>query len=102
LIIDNIVVVDRLNNMCPPEIEALTRMVSTALRHGADINFVVHQLEKTGGSMENISKKLAVKLKTYIKDGTTVFGEDCPGCGSTNIIRQEGCFTCKSCGYAKC
>jgi len=32
-----------------PEEEVLTRMISTALRHGTDIEFIVHQLEKTKG-----------------------------------------------------
>ena len=60
--------------------EAVTRLVSTSLRHGADISFIVHQLEKTQGDMQTFSKVLARVLKKYINEGTKVFGisnEDC-------------------------
>lgn len=83
-------------------IDSLTRMVSTALRHGADISFVVHQLEKTRGEMQSFAKVLARTLKKYIKDGTAVAGEKCESCGGTNIVRENGCKTCKDCGHSAC
>jgi ribonucleoside-diphosphate reductase alpha chain len=82
--------------------DALCRMVSTSLRHGADISFVVHQLEKTKGDLVSLSKVLARTLKKYIKDGTKVHGEECPSCGSSQIERNDGCVICKSCGWSKC
>lgn len=82
--------------------DALTRMISTALRHGADISFVVHQLEKTKGEMTCFAKVLGRALKKYIKDGTKVHGESCPNCGSHNIVREDGCVTCKDCAWTKC
>lgn len=83
-------------------VEALTRMISTALRHGSDISFVVHQLEKTKGDLTSLSKVLARTLKKYIKDGSKVHGVECPSCKSHNLIRQEGCITCQDCGNSKC
>jgi ribonucleoside-diphosphate reductase alpha chain len=82
--------------------DSLCRMLSTALRHGADINFVVHQLEKTQGDLSSLSKVLARSLKKYIKDGSTVSGENCGQCEGGKLERQDGCVICKSCGWTKC
>jgi ribonucleoside-diphosphate reductase alpha chain len=81
--------------------DALTRQISGGLRHGQDISYVVHQLEKTDGPMICFSKVLARTLKKYIKDGTAVTGEECPECNG-KLIRQEGCCVCPSCGFSKC
>ena len=84
---------------------ALTRMISTALRHGADISFVVQQLEKVKGDMFVFSKAVARTLKKYIPDGTEVTGETCSNCSTKDknaLVRQEGCVTCKACGWSKC
>jgi len=82
--------------------DALCRMVSTALRHGTSIEFVVHQLEKTKGDLASLSKVLARTLKKYIKDGTKVTGEECPECKNSNIQRDDGCIVCRDCGWSKC
>jgi ribonucleoside-diphosphate reductase alpha chain len=41
-------------------------------------------------------------LKKYIPDGTTIEGKQCPNCGQETLIYQEGCLSCKSCGYSRC
>jgi len=85
--------------------DALTRMISTSLRHGVDISFVVHQLEKTKGDLTCFSKVLARTLKKYISDGTAVHGETLDGCETPNkckIVREEGCIKCVTCGISKC
>jgi ribonucleoside-diphosphate reductase alpha chain len=82
--------------------DVLTRLVSCALRHGADIQFVVQQLEKSKGDLSAFSKAISRVLKKYIKDGTKVHGVHCSQCGSENVIRQEGCQVCQSCGNSKC
>lgn len=84
------------------EQEAITRMTSTALRHGADINFVTTQLSKTKGEMHSFAKSVARTLKKYIIDGSKVHGEDCPNCKNDSLVRQEGCATCKNCGWSRC
>jgi len=83
------------------EQEALTRMISMALRHGAEIDFIVHQLEKTKGDLLGFSKAISRVLKKYIKEGNIVIGENCPECGG-NLTRSEGCLTCLGCGFSKC
>lgn len=80
---------------------AITRLASTSLRHGADIKFLVEQLQKTPGDLFSFTKGLARVLKKYIPDGakSTV---SCNDCGSTNVIFEEGCSSCKDCGSSKC
>jgi ribonucleoside-diphosphate reductase alpha chain len=29
-------------------------------------------------------------------------GEKCPSCSSPNMVREEGCLKCQTCGYSKC
>jgi ribonucleoside-diphosphate reductase alpha chain len=96
VILDNIV--SKLNE----DEEALTRMTSTALRHGADIEFVVHQLEKVEGDMMSFARSISRALKHYT-NGKLVTGEACPSCGHEPLRRQEGgCPTCPSCGWSQC
>jgi ribonucleoside-diphosphate reductase alpha chain len=81
------------------EQEALTRMISTALRHGADIEFIVSQLIKSQGTITSFAKAIARTLKTYIQDIKSMKCLDCKG---SNIVLSEGCFLCKDCGSSKC
>lgn len=80
---------------------ALTRMISTALRHGTSVEFICEQLNKTKGDMTSFSKALSRTLKRYILEGTTIKGK-CSDCGSENLIYREGCKTCLSCGSSAC
>ncbi|NJL70413.1 MAG: adenosylcobalamin-dependent ribonucleoside-diphosphate reductase [Candidatus Competibacteraceae bacterium] len=100
--LDNGQVVENISDHISDLEEAITRLVSTSLRHGADINFVVHQLEKTRGDMMSFSKALARALKKHIPEGTKVVGETCASCGSGDLMRKEGCVTCASCGSSRC
>ena len=80
---------------------ALTRMISTSLRHGANIKYVVEQLNKADGTIVSFSKAISRTLKKYIPDGekSTV---SCNDCGSSNVIFEEGCNKCLDCGSSKC
>ena len=80
---------------------AITRLASTSLRHGADIKFLVEQLNKTPGDLFSFTKGLARVLKKYIPEGakSTV---TCLECGSDQVVFEEGCSSCKSCGSSKC
>jgi ribonucleoside-diphosphate reductase alpha chain len=95
-------VIENISEMNTPEEEAVARLTSVSLRHGADISVIVHQLEKTRGDLSSFAKALSRTLKKHITDGTKVTGEICLECGSENLVRQEGCMTCKSCGWSKC
>ncbi len=81
--------------------EAVTRLISSNLRHGCDVSFVVHQLEKVKGDLMSFSKAISRVLKKYIPDHTKVHGEVCKECGA-GLIREQGCIACKSCGWSRC
>lgn len=81
--------------------DALTRMTSTTLRHGADVQYIVEQLNKvTGVELFGFAKAIARSLKHYIKD-QTVSNELCSECG-VRLIFENGCFICKNCGHSRC
>lgn len=84
------------------EQDVLTRMVSTALRHGADITFIVEQLNKSHGDITSFSKAIARTLKKYIDEKKMVSRAACTECGSNNVVFEEGCLMCKDCGSSKC
>lgn len=83
----------------------LTRMISTALRHGANIKFIVEQLNKSRGDITTFSNAIKRILKKYVKDGED--GKElCPEC-SSKLIYQNGCKECSrennpECTYSKC
>lgn len=80
---------------------ALTRMISTALRHGSKITYIVEQLNKANGTIVSFSKAIARTLKKYIPDGE-ISTVSCNDCGSTNVIFEEGCSKCLACGSSAC
>ncbi len=83
--------------------EDRTRLISVSLRHGADIKFLVEQLNKAkGNGFQDFSKVVARTLKRYIKDNDKVTGATCENCGSTDLIYKDGCVECSSCGSSKC
>ena len=81
--------------------EAITRLISSNLRHGCNVNFVVHQLEKTKGDLMSFSKAISRVLKKYIKDGEAISGEECSECGC-ELARKDGCVQCVNCGWSRC
>ncbi len=95
-------VVQNVCDLLTDEQAVITRMISLSLRHGSDIAYVVDQLEKSPGDMTNFGKAMARVLKKYIPDGTKASGVACPSCSSSNVVRLEGCLTCKDCGHSKC
>ena len=86
-----------------PEHSAFTRMISLGLRHGANITYVVEQLQKDRDSnMFSFARCVARVLKKYIQDGTEATDNTCPKCQEEGLIYVEGCETCTQCGFAKC
>ncbi len=82
--------------------DALCRVISASLRHGCDISFLIHQLEKTEGGLLSFAKVISRVLKKFVKDGTVVHGASCESCNSNKIVREEGCIKCSDCGWSKC
>lgn len=79
---------------------ALTRMISTSLRHGADMSYIVEQLQKSNGTVVSFTKAIARVLKTY--STPRVIKTTCPECGGDNYVMENGCAVCKDCGHSGC
>jgi len=82
--------------------DSMTRLISTSLRHGIDMSYIIHQLEKTKGDLICFSKVLARTIKKYITDGTAVSGVKCPQCENEKLQRISGCIQCPQCGWSGC
>ncbi|MCH8028939.1 MAG: adenosylcobalamin-dependent ribonucleoside-diphosphate reductase [Candidatus Dadabacteria bacterium] len=102
--------------------EAIGRLVSLALRSGVSVKSVVEQLEGIGGSspvyadgklIMSIPDAISNVLKKHFLGGADeapagapkkqdVGLERCPDCGSRALAFEQGCVTCKGCGFSKC
>lgn len=90
-----------IKNIAPPEFGWATRLISTSLRHGVPIDFLVEQLNKDGTSVD-LNRVLSRALKKYIKEGKIRSSATCPDCNSSNLAWKDGCMTCVDCGHSKC
>jgi ribonucleoside-diphosphate reductase alpha chain len=87
------------------EEQIITRLISTALRHGTEVKFIVEQLSKTRGDLTTFGKAISRILKLYIPEKEET-KETCPECGS-KLIYKDGCKECSrelnsNCTYSKC
>ena len=91
---------ENITSRCSDEENLLTRMISTSLRHGADMRFIVEQLNKSEGDITSFGKAISRVLKRYIPDGIKA-NSLCPDCGSV-LVYEGGCYICKECGNSRC
>ena len=101
--------------------EAIGRLTSLALRSGISVKDVVEQLEGIGGAspvfsdgklVMSIPDAIAAVLKKHFVSQEDVVEkkaktmdidlERCPDCGSRALAFEQGCISCKSCGFSKC
>ena len=81
------------------------KLISGTLRHGMPIHKVVElvtSLQLDNETINSWKAGVARALKKYIPDGTLAEGALCEECGSDEVVYQEGCLTCLSCGSSKC
>ena len=82
------------------------KLISGVLRNGLPVEEVVHlvsSLELDSQTINNWRTGVERALKRYIPNGTKdTSGTECEKCGAKNLVYQEGCLLCMSCGYSKC
>jgi ribonucleoside-diphosphate reductase alpha chain len=97
--------VEGLSHKFDKEFWNYAKLISGVLRYGMPIDQVVKLVSSLQLDSESINTwKVGVEraLKKYIPDGTQIAEQPCPSCGEKSLVYQEGCLTCKSCGYSKC
>lgn len=94
------VVIDNIKESFDSIYGSLSRFISMGLRHGVPLQFIVDQLNKDT-NFAGFEKSVARILKKYIKEGEKVLADKCSNCGS-DMVFQEGCVICPSCGWSKC
>ena len=107
------------------QLEAISRLISLALRSGIDVDSVVKHLRgircpsiawEQGHAILSCADAIASVLEKYIKEEGPATNPDtpsqnpemvkswagqCPECGGP-LIYQEGCNICLACGFTKC
>jgi ribonucleoside-diphosphate reductase alpha chain len=81
------------------------KLISGTLRHGMPIHKIVElvtSLQLDNETINSWKAGVARTLKKYIPDGTVAEDAKCGECGSDDVVYQEGCLTCLSCGCSKC
>lgn len=108
---------------CPSQSEATSRLVSTALRAGVDVNELVEQLrgirchatlrkgndvkvlscpDAIGRVLQSVAKMQETHVAPLMQEGGLRKATNkCPECGEP-LEQEGGCNICKSCGYSKC
>ncbi len=97
--------VEGLSHKFEKEFWNYAKLISGVLRYGMPIDQVVKLVSGLQLDSESINTwKVGVEraLKKYIPDGTQIAEQSCPSCGQKALVYQEGCLTCKNCGYSKC
>jgi len=81
--------------------EALARIMSTALRHRVPGSALLRQLEAANTKYGSIISPVYAVLRAFRMLGMNGNSNKCPDCGG-ELLAQEGCLKCPSCGYSKC
>ncbi|MBE0584098.1 MAG: ribonucleoside-diphosphate reductase, adenosylcobalamin-dependent, partial [Desulfofustis sp.] len=77
------------------------RLVSLALRFDVPMNEIIKQLDRSSGHMLDLPAQLGKLFKSFMAGTQHGFASICPECGG-QLVFEEGCETCKGCGYSKC
>jgi ribonucleoside-diphosphate reductase alpha chain len=95
-----------LSHMFNKEYWNYAKLFSSVLRHGmpiADVVNLVSSLQLDSDTINTWKNGVERALRKYIPNDTRAKkGTTCSVCGSENLIYQEGCLKCTSCGSSKC
>jgi len=81
------------------------KLFSGVLRHGMPLSSVVNMVQNlklNDDTMNTWKNGVERALKRFIPDGTKAVKKVCEKCNTDSLVYQEGCLTCKNCGYSKC
>ena len=90
-----------------PWVECIARLISQSLRHGVPYDEVLEQLYKSYLQYGDITSPLLAVNKGLQKALESLGREvrfkslPCPDCGG-ELVMEEGCTKCYSCGFSKC
>lgn len=93
-----------LNHAFNPEYWNYAKLISGNLRHGMPLIYVyelITSLNLRDDVLNTWKNGMARVIKRYVKNGEKMKG-NCPECGGTDFIFQEGCVKCSSCSWTKC
>lgn len=99
------ITIEGLSEKFDPAYWNYAKMISGVLRYGMPLDLVVKLITGLEMDSDNINtwKNGVIRaLKKYIPDGTHASGIKCQSCGSHDVIYQEGCLRCTTCGNSKC
>ncbi len=77
------------------------RLVSLALRYQIPMEEIIKQLDRSSGHRLDLPAQLSKLLKSFMAGTQHGFASACPECAGS-LVFEEGCETCKDCGYSKC
>ncbi|MFA5713411.1 MAG: adenosylcobalamin-dependent ribonucleoside-diphosphate reductase [Bacteroidales bacterium] len=95
-----------ISHMFNKEFWNYAKLISGVLRNRmpiTDVVDLVRGLQLDSEAINTWKNGVERALSKYIPNGTKdSSGRRCEECGSSNLLYQEGCLTCMSCGNSKC
>lgn len=98
-------IIEGLSAKFNPEYWNYAKLISGVLRYGMPVDQVVdlvQSLQLNDNSINTWKNGVERALKKYIRIGTVIREKKCPNCGKKELIYQEGCIRCISCGSSRC
>jgi hypothetical protein len=80
-------------------IDKLARVLSLLLRHHVPITQILQEIETLNAPLGSFVFHIKHALSSFINGVET--GDNCPECGE-RLYHENGCTSCKNCGYSKC
>ncbi|MEO6903079.1 MAG: adenosylcobalamin-dependent ribonucleoside-diphosphate reductase [Bacteroidia bacterium] len=103
---DKKITMEGLSNSFNKEYWNYAKLISGMLRFNMPLLNIINMIENLHLYSDNINTwKAGVgrALKKYIPNGTIAATQKCPECNeSKGLVYEEGCLTCKNCGYSLC